>query len=102
MSSHEPVVTGVVRARDPADRIGPLLERLFTLVDNLVVLLDSRRMDGTEQIAKAFATVHPIEFDDHATESLRSMMRLCTGDWILSIDCDECWATAGRAKRCRR
>ena len=89
MSQREPVVTGVVRARDSALWIGPLLERLSTLVDNLVVLLDSRSTDATEQIAKAFATVHHIEFDDHGIESLRSMVRFCTGDWILSIDCDE-------------
>jgi glycosyltransferase involved in cell wall biosynthesis len=87
--AREPVVTGVVRARNSADRIGPLLERLCSLVDDVVVLLDSRSTDGTEQIAKAFATVHQIEFDDRGIESLRLTMRLCTGDWVLCIDCDE-------------
>jgi hypothetical protein len=65
-------------------------------VDHVVVLLDSRSTDGTERIAKAFATVHRIEFDEHYVESLRSMLRLCTGDWILYVDCDEwldeCWS----------
>jgi glycosyltransferase involved in cell wall biosynthesis len=89
LSPRQPVLTGVVRARNAADLIEPLLERLSSIVDDLVVLLDSRSTDGTEQIAKAFATVHRIEFDDHAVESLRSMTRLCTGDWILFIDCDE-------------
>jgi glycosyltransferase involved in cell wall biosynthesis len=89
MSLTEPVVTGAVRAGNSADRIGPLLERLSSLVDHVVVLLDSRSNDGTEQIAKSFGTVHHIEFDDHYVESLRSMLRLCTGDWILYVDCDE-------------
>jgi hypothetical protein len=88
-SSRAPVVTGVVRTRESADRIRRLLERLSGLVDDVVVLLDSRSSDGTAQIAQEFGAVHQVEFDGHFVEAMRSMVRLCTGDWVLIVDDDE-------------
>jgi glycosyl transferase family 2 len=89
MKQRAPVVTGAVRTRDSADRIGALLERLSALVDDIVVVLDSRSDDGTEQIAKAYGSVHRIDFDPQFIECTRSLMRFCSGDWLLSIDDDE-------------
>jgi hypothetical protein len=84
-----PVVTGAVRTRDSADRIGPLLERLSALVDDIVVILDSRSSDRTERIASSYGPVHRIGFDQHFVECTRALFRFCSGDWILSIDDDE-------------
>jgi len=84
-----PVVTGAVRTRDSAGRIGALLERLSRLVDDIVVVLDSRSSDGTERIAKAYGAVHRIDFDPQFIECTRALFRFCSGDWILSIDDDE-------------
>ena len=84
-----PVVTGAVRTRDSAGRIGALLGRLSTLVDDIVVILDSRSSDGTERIAKAYGAVHRIDFDPQFIECTRALFRFCSGDWILSIDDDE-------------
>jgi hypothetical protein len=43
-------VTAAVRSRDGASLIGPLLSRLSELVDDIVVAIDSRGIDGTEKI----------------------------------------------------
>ena len=82
-------MTGVVRTRNSADRIGRLLERLSALVDDVVVLLDSRSSDGTSRIAKEFGVVHPVEFDGHFIEVMRAVVRCCSGDWVLIVDDDE-------------
>ena len=96
-----PFVTGAVRTRDSADRIGVLLERLSELVDDIVVILDSRSTDGTEQIARAYGAVHRIDFDPQFIESTRSLFRFCAGDWILSIDDDESLGDAWTAEAVR-
>ncbi|MEA2786228.1 MAG: hypothetical protein QOF71_2332, partial [Candidatus Eremiobacteraeota bacterium] len=79
---HAPVVTGAVRTRDSDGRIGALLERLSVLVDDIVVILDSRSSDRTEQIAQAYGAVHRIDFDPQFVECTRSLFRFCSGDWI--------------------
>ncbi|MGP1561926.1 MAG: glycosyltransferase family 2 protein [Helicobacteraceae bacterium] len=64
------------------------LEAVRDLADEIVVL-DSNSKDATKSIAQSFgAKFSSQEFKGHI-EQKNDALALCTGDWILSLDCDE-------------
>lgn len=83
-----------VIARDEERDLPALLESLVALRDALgdrfeCVLLDSGSKDKTLEIASAWgARTSRRPFDDFAAQK-QACLDLCTGEWVLSLDCDE-------------
>lgn len=83
-----------VIARDEERDLPSLLESLLPLRAALgrefeCVVLDSGSTDKTLNIASAWgARTSRRPFDDFATQK-QACLDLCTGEWVLSLDCDE-------------
>lgn len=74
--------------RDEEDMLPGCLTSL-DFVDEIVVVVDDRTIDATDDVAREFgATVHRVAFEDFASFKNRGI-DLATGDWILIIDGDE-------------
>jgi glycosyltransferase involved in cell wall biosynthesis len=74
--------------------------RSLSWVDEIVVV-DAGSDDGTVDIARGFTDhVHIHPFDDYSSQRNRAIER-SSGDWILSIDCDE-WVSANLADEIRK
>lgn len=83
-----------VIARDEERDLPELLASLATLraalgADFECVVLDSGSKDGTRAVAERWgARTAARDFDDFASQK-QACLDLCTGDWVLSLDCDE-------------
>lgn len=81
-------ISATVIACDEERRIGPCLEGLLTLVDQVIVL-DSGSKDRTREIATAMGVeVHVAEWQGYGPQKRRAE-KLCRHDWVLSLDADE-------------
>ena len=75
-------------AYDEADRIERCLASLQG-VDEIVVVMDPRTQDDTERIARRFTDrILKREFDSYSGQRQWADEQT-SGDWILSVDCDE-------------
>lgn len=81
-------VSAVLIARDEAARIARCLESL-RWVDEVVVVVDDATRDDTERLAReAGARVFVRAFDSFS--GMRAFAdEQASGDWVLSVDCDE-------------
>lgn len=81
-------VTATLIARDEGHRIARCLESL-RWVDELVVVVDAATSDDTAEVARRFTPhVHVRPFTSFSDQRAWTDAQ-ATGEWILSVDCDE-------------
>lgn len=84
-----PKLTAVIIAKDEERDLPGCLESISGLCDELVVVIDEKSDAATEEIARrAGAKVRRRAFDGYAGQK-QAALEMATGDWVLSIDCDE-------------
>lgn len=78
-----------ILARDEERHIGGCLASVAGLADEVVVLLDSRSQDRTEEICRAHgAWVVREPWRGYPAQRNRAL-HLCRGEWVLFVDADE-------------
>lgn len=83
-------VSGFVPVYEAVSRLPKLLLALQELCDEVVVVVDERSSDGSEEVARQFTRdVFRFSHDQHFTNMFEEMMRRCRGDWVLRFDDDE-------------
>lgn len=83
-----PDISAVVITLNEAENIGPCLEALSRVAGEVLVL-DSHSTDRTPEIARSYgARVHSLDWQGYAATKNEGN-RLCSNEWILSIDADE-------------
>jgi glycosyltransferase involved in cell wall biosynthesis len=82
-------LSGAMTARNDAATIGPVLDRLVPLCDE-ILLVDGGSEDDTVRIAerKPRVRIYHRDLDDHGRQRNFAVDQ-CLGDWILSLDADE-------------
>ena len=76
-------------ARDEERHIAEALRSAAPVAGEMVVFLDPRTRDRTEEIARACgAQVYHEPFRSHAAQRNRALER-CQGEWVLFLDADE-------------
>ncbi len=76
-------------AKNEAENISRCLTSIQSVADQIVVVIDPATTDQTEDIAQKFTSdIFSRKFDTFASQRNFALSK-CTGDWILSIDCDE-------------
>jgi glycosyltransferase involved in cell wall biosynthesis len=84
----QPALSAVLAVRDEESMLRPCLE-LLTFADEIVVVVDARTRDATEEIAREYTPrVHVKTFADFSTQKNYAIDQ-ATSDWVLSIDADE-------------
>lgn len=79
----------VLASRNEEQNIGPCLESVRQLADEIVVVDESSR-DKTREIAKRHgAKVYKVEHKPIFHETKQKALDYATGDWILQLDADE-------------
>lgn len=83
-------VSACVPVFEAADRLPGLLTALRELCDEVVVIVDDRSSDGSEDVAREFtgAVFRYAHGDDFGT-IFEEMMHRCRCDWVLRFDDDE-------------
>lgn len=83
-------VSAFVPVFEAALRLPRLLRSLGELFDEVVVIVDDRSGDGSEEIARAFTgNVFRFSHDEHFGNIFEEMMRRCKGEWVVRFDDDE-------------
>jgi len=83
-------VAAAVMAYNAEVKIRDLLESLKGRVDSIVVGIDSKTTDKTEEVAKEFGAVtFPFDLDDNFAAVRELTFAKCDADWILWIDTDD-------------
>lgn len=83
------LLTACIIARDAGDTIGPCLESLRRLADE-IVLIDTGSTDATPGIAHRIgARVVSQPWQDDFSHHRNAALDLARGDWVLVIDADE-------------
>ena len=84
-----PTIAACVIARDEELQLGACLRSVQPLVDETIVLVDSRTCDRTAEVAQAGgAHVHHYRWENSA-DTRNEALSKAQSDWILSIDADE-------------
>lgn len=82
-------LTAVIIARDEAHHLAACLVSVTGLVDEVLVLLDSRTRDTSAAVAMAHgARILAVPWHGYAAQH-NLALRLCTQPWVLFIDADE-------------
>ncbi len=83
-------ISSIVIARDEEDNIRRCIESLVNVIDDIVVMVDSRTTDKTLQIASSYRNVRTevVEFTGFARTKNYALSKT-KFDWILWIDADE-------------
>jgi hypothetical protein len=83
-------LTGAVATRTGGKRLGPLLQQLRELCDEVVVVVDSLSVDDSEAVAREYTDrVFRFEHDDAFINMKRAYIEHARGEWLLRIDDDE-------------
>jgi glycosyltransferase involved in cell wall biosynthesis len=85
---------------------GACLDRCLNSVKGAdeIVIIDTGSTDNTGEIARKYTDkYYPNEYkwNDSFCEARNYALQKCTGDWVLSIDADEC-LEEGHLEKCRR
>jgi len=85
----QPTLTGIVLSQDNAATVGPVLDQLCGVADE-VLLVDGGSTDATVEIATGKAGVRVLErpFDTYARQRNFALDN-ARGDWTLMLDTDE-------------
>ncbi len=83
-------ISSIITARDEEKNIRRCIESQLTVVDDIVVLVDSRTKDATLQIASSYpnVTCEVVEWGGFAKTKIYAVSK-AKYDWILWIDADE-------------
>lgn len=84
-----PQLSAIIAAKDEEKDLPGCLESLEGLCDQIVVVVDSASSDKTEEIARRASAVVVLRAFDGYAEQKQAALDAATGDWVLSIDCDE-------------
>jgi hypothetical protein len=83
-------LSAYVAVKDGAALLPTLLNQLAMLADELIVMVEAKSSDESEEIARSFTRkVQHFTFDPVFRELQQAIWQHCTGDWILSVDADE-------------
>lgn len=83
------MLTACLIVRDGAKTLTDCLTSLQGLVDEIVIVMDPRTKDESEQIARDFnAKIFTRNFDNFSAQRNYALSK-SSGDWILSVDADE-------------
>jgi len=83
-------VSAAIMAYQAEVKITDLLQSLVGKVDQIVVGIDSKTTDHTEEIAQAFGAVtFPFDLDDNFAGAREQTFAKCESDWVLWIDTDD-------------
>ena len=88
-------VSAVVLSKNGAKRIARCLESIIStgFTDEIVVCVDAATTDNTYEIARTFTPhVHVITTDGYIESALPKITSLCSCDYVLRVDDDECLA----------
>lgn len=84
-----PALVALLIVRDEQERVGPCLDSLSGLVDDVLVM-DTGSTDATRDIARAKgARVAEMTWPKHFARARNAALELVTAPWVLSIDADE-------------
>lgn len=83
---------------DSTENVIEILEQMETFVDELVVVHDGKEVDNVLTVAREYGakTLEAMPHMGYADPHRQTARELCTGDWILWSDTDECWVTDGK------
>lgn len=90
-----PSVSAVVLSKNGASRLARCLESIrdSNFADEIVVCVDADTTDDTAQLARRFTDrVHMVRTEGTLETALPKMASLCSGDFVLRVDDDECLA----------
>jgi (heptosyl)LPS beta-1,4-glucosyltransferase len=83
-----PTLSAVLAVRDEEAMLRQCLD-LLGFADEIVVVVDARSADATEQIAREYTpNVHVHEFADFSAQK-NFAIEHATGEWVLVVDADE-------------
>lgn len=84
------LLSSIIIARDEEINIRRCIQSQLSVVDDIVVLVDSRTKDSTVQIASSYPNVNceSVEWDGYAKTKIHAVSKT-KYDWILWIDADE-------------
>ena len=83
------LLSAALIVRNEAQVLGPCLESLRSLADEIVVV-DTGSIDRTKEIAQETgARLFEFEWIGNYSAARNEALRHCRGDWILSVDADE-------------
>ncbi|HVC08643.1 MAG TPA: glycosyltransferase family 2 protein [Elusimicrobiota bacterium] len=89
LSKNQPLLSAVIIAKDEERDLPGCLESLRGLCDETAIVIGAKSADKTEAIARAAgAKVSVRAFDGYAGQK-QAALELASGEWVLSIDCDE-------------
>ena len=84
-----PMISVAIIARDEERHIGEAIRSAGVVAGEVVVLVDTRTVDRTAEVAaRAGARVCHEHFRSHAAQRNRALT-LCQGSWVLFLDADE-------------
>jgi len=90
MTTAPVTVSAAIMAYQAEKKITDLLESLVGKVDQIVVGIDSKSTDHTQEVAEAFgAETFSFDLDDNFAGAREQTFSRCTSDWILWIDTDD-------------
>lgn len=83
-------ISSIIIARDEETNIRRCIESLLSVVDDIVVLVDSRTEDATLKIASSYPNVNceVVEWNGYAKTKIYAVSKT-KYDWVLWIDADE-------------
>ncbi|GAB3467678.1 glycosyltransferase [Kineococcus endophyticus] len=86
--------------RDAADTLGPCLDALVGVVDEVVVL-DTGSVDGTWELLRGRPGVRSSQapWTDDFAAARNTVLAAARGEWVLSVDADEVLVAGGGALR---
>ena len=72
---------------DEAETLQRAVESVLPVVDEIVIGIDDRTTDRSEEIARRFTDkVYRFKWQDSFSECRNQMLPRCTGDWVLVLD----------------
>ncbi len=72
---------------DEAETLMRAIESVLPVVDEIVIGIDDRTSDGSEDIARKFTRkVYRFGWQDDFSTARNEMLSHCTGDWVLILD----------------
>jgi glycosyltransferase involved in cell wall biosynthesis len=73
--------------RDEAETLQRAIESVCPVVDEIVIGIDDRTTDSSEEIARRFSDkVYRFKWRDSFAAARNEMLARCTGEWVLSLD----------------
>lgn len=85
-----PTISLCMIVKDEEKFLEQCLNSVKNLVDEMVILVDTRSTDKTKEIAAQFTSkIYDLEWSDDFSAARNESLKRATGDWILILDADE-------------